>query len=129
MQYLNSFFKLHFSYMVICVNENALVKNFISAENSTLTSFTILIERNFTECIRLASIVGFKSQALIIAKDFKHFSFWSETIEIFDRLNRNIEEEKFYMMRKNVANGVKLIKIGLNNTKSYCWFYENKKGK
>jgi len=129
LQYLNSFFKLHFPYMVICVNENALVKNFISAENSALTSFTILVERNFTECIRLASIIGFKSQALIVAKDFKHFLFWSETIEIFDRLNRTIEEEKFYMMRKNVANGVKVIKIGLNNTKSYCWFYENKKGK
>ena len=127
LKYLISIIYLHFPYTIICINNKTLFESFISANPHT-TSYTILLEENFKECIRKSINIGFKQQSFVIAKHFRNFSYWSKSLRVveskFHPLSPKSDENNFYLLRKNVANAFKTITFAVNSS-NICHFYKN----
>ena len=138
---------IHITYIVICLDKNRDVNLTDSYLNSILIDSTgltfVLIEKNdyFKYCIKKAMNIGFKQQAFLILKDFRLFSHLiaQKNIEFknlnesslidLDNLKKDDENNlnKYsYFIRKNVANGIRLVNTyNSNESQTICHYYKN----
>jgi hypothetical protein len=128
LEYLNSFLSVHFTYLVVCVEqENSLTFNFTNyLYNSSSMTILILTENvTLSNCVNHALSIGFMRQSFLFIKNIKQFPFWSEKI-VFEHAKSDTSSN--YFIRTNVANGIRSINFNQNsNIKDYCAILRDKR--
>ncbi len=147
--FIQRFINIHVTYIIICIENNQskiITESFINDILIRSTGLTFIImenEDNFKKCIINSMNIGFKQQSFLILKHFKllnyliaekniEFSHLTESTMIdFNDLSKNEEENlnKFsYFIRKNVANGIRLVNVVFSNkSQTVCDYYREKK--
>ena len=129
-EYVSKFVNIHFPYIIICTSEQNADQFLASIQQ--LSGITLLVSSTFKECINNAFKLGFKQQAFMIAKNLGQFYFWAInettlTDTVSPLMDESSLDRSFYLIRRNVANGVKEIKFPnlINSTDMFCQFYRN----
>jgi hypothetical protein len=118
LEYIDLFLSTHFNYMAVCVYgdlANLNVTNYLQSSSGLL----LIKESSFKKCIDMVFQIAFKQQAFLVVKDAKKLTFWSKEFKFEDEKRVDFDK-KMYFMRKNVANGIKLLKIGYSKESNYC---------
>jgi len=95
-----SIIQTHFSYIIVCLNNNNII-------DLSIYSFTlILTNESFSQCIETAFRIGFKKESFLIAKQFIKFKYWNFKYTTIEKSkNLNSIGQDFYYVRRNVASG------------------------
>ena len=152
LEFVNSFLSIHFPYVIVCMTNTQSDLMNIDFNDYLLYSsgFTIIqlldninLKYKRSICIQKAIQIGFKQQSLVFINNASNLYFWESDLvieSIFDAskridfnsdmntdlIERNLKDNT-YFIRRNVGNGVKILKTTGNHTelKNYCSFYSN----
>ncbi len=148
-KYIQNLINIHVNYLIVCMEKNQshnFTESYLNSfliESTGLTFILMENSKNFKDCINHAMNIGFKQQSFLILKNFKLFNYLiAQKIIEFKNLNdstlidlndltkddENNLNKYSYFIRKNVANGIKLVNTTFSSeSQTVCDYYRTKK--
>ena len=154
LEYSHSFLTVNFPYIIVCItnSDSDLINIDLNDYLLNSSGFTIIrlsensnLNYKRSTCIQKAIRIGFKQQSLLLVYNVTALFFWQTNL-VFEsisnaskqiNLNLNMSsnlieqnlDQNIYFIRKNVANGVKIVITTESDPefKNFCDFYSKNK--